>query len=245
MSTPITWSYGVTTVPERREELLPRTLRSLGHGGFDQPHLFVDGVADGTYYHQRFKLGVTCRYPGVYKNTPVIKGSAANWVLSLYELYYRNPNATYYAVFQDDFVCYKNFRQYLERCCYPDRGYLNCYSFPSNESLANGKVGWYPSNQCGKGAVALIFSNEAVTTLLSSDNLVHRPKDASRGHRAIDGGIVDSFKKLGWREFVHYPSLVQHTGYHSSMFNEVHKTSNTFRGEEFDALNLVKEAHRV
>lgn len=229
----MTWAYGITTVPSRLKDLFPRTLRSLQEAGFDQPRLFVDGVKDSKDYDQ-FGLEVTTHYPNLR--------TAGNWVLSLYELYIRNPEADRFAIFQDDFVTGKNLRLYLDCCNYPDKGYWNLYTFPCNQNLCpEGKTyqGWYPSDQLGKGAVALVFNREAVCTLLSQRMLVNRPQDAVRGHRAIDGGIVDSMNVIGWTEYIHNPSLVQHTGLMSSMGNKRHPTADSFQGEDFDLMTLV------
>lgn len=222
------WSYGVTTVPERRHDLLPRTLASLKLAGFEEPHLFVDSE----HGYAELGLPMTVRYPKVR--------TAGNWVLSAMELYIRNPHADRYAVFQDDFVTYRNLRVYLERTPYPQRGYCNLYSFPSNEELAKGRLGWYESNQFGRGAVALMFSREALLTCLGSQHLLERPQDSVRGHVKVDGGIVDAMRKAGWKEYVHNPSLVQHMGHVSTMGNGTHKQSRSFKGEEFNALEMLR-----
>lgn len=231
------WAYGVTTVPQRRGDLLPRTLASLKAGGFEEPRLFVDGAKDLESWEQEFKVPVTVRYPTIR--------TFGNWFLSLAELFIREPTAERFAVFQDDLICSRNIRQYMERCVYPQDGYNNLYNFPCNQNLApknalGGTIdGWYPSNQMGRGAVALVFSRQAVTTLLSQPHMIERPLDAHRGWRAVDGGIVTAFKKAGWREYVHSPSLVQHTGQISSMGNRPHKQATSFKGEQFDALELL------
>ena len=225
------WAYGITTVPERLETVFPQTLESLRLAGFDQPRLFVDGENDcGKYV--KFGLETTLRYPRVK--------TAANWVLSIVELYLREPSADRYAIFQDDFVTYRNLRQYLDTRGYPDeKGYCNLYTFPQNQQLATaGHKGWFESNQKGKGAVALVFSNEALIALLHQTHLIERPKSV-RGDRAIDGGIVSAMKKAGYREYVHSPSLVQHTGLVSSMGNPKHPLAPAFEGEGFDAMKLL------
>lgn len=243
------WSYGVTTVPSRRHSLLPATLASLKQAGFDSPRLFVDGTKDVCGWSEEFGLEVTPRFPAVR--------TAGNWTLSLWELYLRQPDAERYAVFQDDFVTYKNLRSYLEKW-YPGegndalKGYLNLYTFPSNQGICptqrkpghpgEGKprIGWYKSNQFGRGAVALVFSREAVAVLLSAKHFVRRVMDAHRGWRAVDGGVVTAMGQEGWLEYVHNPSLVQHTGIESSMGNNPHLLSTSFRGEGYDALELLK-----
>jgi len=261
----VTWAYGVTTVPLRRDNLLVRTLASLRAAGFDRPRLFVDGDNDPQSWQREFGLEVTCRMPALRVH--------GNWVLSLYELFVRDPTAERFALFQDDLVTCCNLRSYLERCTYPDGpvnpkqrpGYWNLYSSPANQDLAPAvgqtsrrMIGWYPSNQFGRGAVALVFSREGVLTLLSGRHLVERPMDSGRGWRAVDGGIVDTMRKAGWIEYVHHPSLVLHTGRTSTFDRRRNATGpdsqcrpyiwpedyerTTFRGEDFDALKLLSEA---
>lgn len=288
----ITWAYGVTTVPSRFENLLPRTLASLEQAGFPQPRLFVDGGQSMPAHLSGYEA--TFHDPKV--------NVFGNWALAAWELYLRNPSAQRYAIFQDDFVTYRNLRQYLESCPYPETGYLNLYTFPHNmdrgytrqewldlyqlerrrddleDAIQHGKVpmddrlvlqklqressklredlkarsvlptrteGWYLSDQFGKGAVALVFSNEALRVLLRQKHFVDRPTDAHRGWRAVDGGIVTAMQKAGWQEYVHNPSLVQHTGTVSAMGNKTHLQANTFRGETFDARELVCEKKKL
>jgi len=224
----LTWSYGVTTCEQRvKDGLLQRTLTSLAKASFHEPRLFVDGMV---YGNSTVPEGyqVTYRYPVIRTH--------ANWVLSAYELYLRDPLADRYAIFQDDMVTYLNLRQYLDQSPYPDKGYLNLYTFPHNVKPRNG---WYESDQMGKGGVALVFDNDALRTLLSQRKLVERPKCPHRGHRSVDGGIVDSMKEAGYKEYVHNPSLVQHTGMISSMDNGEHPLADTFKGENYNALDLL------
>jgi len=248
------WAYGVTTVPSRKDDLLPKTLASLKEAGFAKPRLFVDGAknAEAGWWEDKFNLEVTARYPRV-----LVHG---NWVLSLYELYLRDPKAERYAILQDDIVCVRNLRGYLERTEYPDGpvnkdcdpGYWNLYASPSQQ-VPGRKDGFHLSSQNGKGALALVFSRQAVITLLSSPHMAARPCDAQRGWRIVDGGIIDSFRKEGWKEYVHSPSLVRHTGKVSTFdkrpgavdageggfrWADVYDMT-TFPGEEYDALKLL------
>lgn len=225
-------AYGVTTVPSRLKDVFPRTLKSLALAGFDKPHLFIDGCKTPELY-QDYGTEITCRWPNVR--------TAGHWALSIAELYVRNPNAERYALFQDDFVTYNNLRGYLDSCEYSANGYWNLYTFPSNQELCpKDYSGWYPSNQLGRGAVALVFSREILLTLLTERPFINRPQCPHRGHKAIDGGIIDSLKKIGIQEYVHSPSLVQHTGLESSMGNKRHQLAVSFQGENFDALTLCK-----
>lgn len=224
------WSYGVTTVDRRCKDLLPRTLASLARAGFDRPHLFVDGPKDPAAYKD-FGLDCTFRQPKVR--------TAGHWALSIAELYVREPAAERYALFQDDLVTCRNLRAYLERRSYPPKGYCNLYTFPCNQQLCpKGVIGWHQSNQQGKGAVALVFSREALVTLLLQPHFVRRPQTV-RSWFSIDGGVVWALGKAGWREYVHNPSLVQHTGTLSTMRGKHHPLAPSFPGEEFDALELL------
>ena len=233
-----TWAYGVTTVPDRLASgLLERTLKSLSKSGFPKPRLFIDGLPTSVT-ESVSGLEVTCRNPSIR--------TYGNFHLGLSELFIRNAHADLYAMFQDDFVTYKNLRKYLEGCRYPKKGYLNLYTFPQNQKNTEG---WYLSNQLGKGAVALVFNNEAVQALLNSNYWIGRPAsnpgNKDRLWKFIDGGIVEALKKAGFKEYVHNPSLVQHTGDRSSVGNARQEKAPSFRGEEFDALKLLKSNPRV
>lgn len=223
----VMWAYGVTTCKQRRTTLLPATLESLAKAGFPAPRLFVDGDP-GPW--SEFNLDATYRNPAIR--------SYGSWVLGLAELYIRNPNATRYAMFQDDFVAYRNLRQYLESCTLRERTYWNLYTFPENQKLAK-EQGFFPSNQRGKGAVGLVFDRKGVLDLLANQHTVGRPMDSKRGHESIDGGVVTALKKVGYVELCHSPSLVQHTGHVSSMGHRRYAEANSWMGEDFDALHLV------
>lgn len=222
------WSYGVTTVPSRVDDgLLRRTLKSLAAGGFTAPRIFVDGeLPNKPFWLKKYR---------VVERLETVR-TFGNWILTAWELYLREPQAELFAIFQDDLVTVKNLRKYLESVHYPPNGYLNLYTFPQNEKDIDG---FYLSNQKGKGAVALVFSNEAIRTILKSEHMINRPLNPKRGWKAVDGGIVTGFKKAGWKEYVHKPSLVQHTGKVSSMGNNEHQQARTFPGEGFDATRLI------
>lgn len=226
------WSYGVTTVESRRETLLPSTLASLAAAGFDDPRLFVDGCSD-VFPWQAFGLPLTVRHDRVR--------TFGNWILTLWELYLREPNADRYAIFQDDFVTVRNLRQYLESAPFPDQGYLNLYTFPENQWRCEKSFrGFFLANQLGKGAVALVFDRRGVETLLGSHSMVMKPQDPHKGHKSVDGAIVHAMQKVGWQEYCHSPSLTQHTGIESSMGNRQHAQARSFPGENFDAMSLLK-----
>lgn len=253
------WAYGITTTPARRHTLLETTVSSLKSGGFDKPTIFVDACSNWEaveYERQYAQYGLEIRPRGRRINV------YGNMMLALAELYIRQPHAARYALFQDDVVTYQNLRQYLERMPYPHKGYLNLYNFPFNEKLCprdrtTGRhlIGWHNVSRRGLGAVALVFSKDALTTLLFNINTINKPGAPQDSWRKVDGMIITSMTQAGWCEYVHYPSLVQHIGIKSTMDKRKGATSpmenppqhvwssisasSSFRGVQFDALELI------
>lgn len=228
------WSYSVTTVPSR-VNTLTTTLESLEAAGFDDPVIAVDGPDDGAY---SWLQGYTYRYRG--ENIRPF----AHWYLTLQEMYLRDPWCQYYAIFQDDFICVRNLRAYLTKCTYPEKGYWNLFTFMENDDMVQQvqTKGWIPAAraaqgyQLGRGAVALVFSHEAVQVLLDSPHMKTRVYDSQKGFKSIDGAVVTAMHHAGWTEYVHNPSLVQHIGEVSSMGNRKHPLSKCF-DPDFDPMS--------
>lgn len=252
------WSYGVTTVKDRLDTLLPRTLKSLKAGGFTHPLLFIDACRPEdvpTWIKSEYRDRYATRFPRM-----MVVG---NWMLGMWELYLREPHADYYAMFQDDLVCYRNLKAYLEHSKPPTNGYLNLFTNPTNESeksksLPSNKSGWYPAYQWGKGALALVFSNEMLRHLLKQDNVINKCRGDRKPLKNLDGMVIEAInpthkKSSPLLEWVHSPSLVQHTGHLTSAGNyrrdkkgEVlpgcnYEDAPEWMGEDFDALSLLSE----
>lgn len=130
----------------------------------------------------------------------------------------------------------RNVRQYIEREDMPPRCYYNLVTYPQNQDLSDGRTGWYPSNQRGLGAQALVFRKQGVMELLSHRNLVGKVQDARNGHSCLDGKISTTLKKEGYAEYVHNPSLVDHIGQTSSMRSKPQPAILSFPGCDFDVL---------
>lgn len=234
-----TWVYGVTTVPERREKELARTLASLKNGGFPQPLLFVDGEDETGWWKTKYGLRTIGRFPRI--------GAWGNWFLAINEMYIRNPAAGRYVLFQDDIVVMKNLRQYLERISFPGRSYWNLITYPKNYELAKKDVlGFYPasSKTRGLGAQGLVFDRQGVLTLLTSAMTHSRPQDEKRGKINVDGGIVDAMNKAGYKELVHNPSLIKHINGSSIIGHGPQPEATSFLGENADAMNLEEMVKR-
>lgn len=233
------WSYGITTVPNRRDDLLPRTLASLKAAGFDHPRLFVDGCTNTESWASEFGLPVSGR--------PTRLSIFGNFILALWELYVLDPAADRYALFQDDILISRGARGYLDRCHFPQRGYWNLHTVPQNERLApKGTHGWFVSNCRGRGALGLVFDLAGVQYLLSNSQIVGRPRDGIKGKRNVDGAVAHAMNRAGadrsgFLEYCHVPSIVQHNGnQRSAMGNKPQPMSETFRGEQFDLTTLLE-----
>lgn len=231
---PLVWAYGITATKERWLDLFPRTRASLHDGGFDQPRVFLDG--SGTPLVGVHVSDLTTRWPKV--------GAWGNFWLSLSELWVRNPLASRFALFQDDLVCGKNLRQYLERCPMPLQSYLNLFTAPENHAAAPAQ-GWFPAKHRGKGALALVFDRWGLHHLLTSPYAFQRPTATDpapngqpRGTQNIDGAVAEALHLCGITETVHCPSLVQHTGDVSTLGHRQHPPAPHFLGTEFDCLRL-------
>lgn len=230
------WSYGVTTcvIDGEPRKYLGRSLQSLARAGFDQPRIFCDGWCD-TLRHQIGEYNITVRNPPAK--------TYANWMLTALELYLANPNAARYAIFQDDVIYVRGLRAYLENMNYPDCAYLNLYACPRNEHPA--KRGWFPTQQTGQGALALVFDHAAMLTILSSRLMLERPiKRGTRRHKGVDGAIVTAMNMANHREYVHNPSLCQHIGDETSMENSSKDKSKTFPGEDFNISTMTSEVSK-
>jgi len=227
------WAYGLLTVPERRYDLFPITLKSLIEAGFHNPTLFVDGDSSCSEY-ELFSL------PVVTHNPPI--RIVANWMTAAWQLLVCNPQATHFALFQDDVLLCKGVRQYIEQGEYPKKAYLNLCNYKENEELADGKKGWYPSNQKGRGAQALVFSRHSFAGLLGTNRIAERALCVKNGWRNIDGGVSLSANALGYTELVHMPSLAEHIGTKSTIGNSFNRYPGpeTFPGT---AYNVFTGAH--
>jgi hypothetical protein len=230
----LTWACGITTVWERINTTLLRTMESIKVAGFTIDWIFADNAPSATLYHDKYDpVGVTLRYPKI--------SVVGNWILGMIELYIRKPTCDRYVMFQDDIVAIKNLRPYLDTGDYPYNCYLNLYTITENCLSSGDKQGWFASSQLGRGALALVFSRESLQTLFHQEHLFLKPS-VDNGHRSIDGAIITAMSQAGWKEYVHNPSLVQHTGTgQTTLGNGNWLEAASFPGENFDALTLLSK----
>lgn len=232
------WICGMITVPSRNE-LYDRTRESLTDAGFEIPHghTFMDGGGP-----VEFDGGYTVRSPEI--------GSFGNWILGLTELFIRNPGADRYAMFEDDVLFCRNVRQYLEQCFFPRDGYLNLYTTEDNLPKLVGAAsinerGWGLSKQGGRGALALVFNDQGMKTLIGSPRIVGHVGDRKRRHYLTDWFVMETMRRASFKEYTHFPSLVQHVGTETTITNRVapmqeqHLTAPSFPGEDFNAMEFL------
>ncbi len=295
----VKWWVGLTTVPDRMNDLLPATLRSLAAAGWSEPRLFVDGVGicEDVLGSLTFEgREIVVRHPPVR--------AFGNFLLAAWELWIRacavhecslcghgevveevcsscrQPEEMRFLLTQDDVAWCKNVRQYLERMTWPGPDsllrntgttytiqpvgtYLNLYTYSTNEPVVAGKPAgtWHEAGlvhgttdrqrlQTGRGAVALVFDARGMKALLSAPTIVRKPLHPTRGHQAVDGGVVTAMNLAGFREMVHNPSLVRHTGTVSMTRTRdrgqpckfPYEPDLTFPGEDHDALLFLRSS---
>lgn len=247
MNKPVKWAVGVTTCLERLDTTLQSTLRSLERAGFYEPRVSYDGVHEDQLHKIGSVHDVTLRFPKV--------GAYGNWILSLMELFVRDPRAHRYAMFQDDVQAPRNLRQYLDTIRLGEKEYWNLFTAPNNHLTLTERgdvVGFHRSNQLGRGALGLVFGRETVIELLSNRHMASKPAAARMPTTNIDGAVVQALVISGSHvELVHRPSLLQHTGHKSTL--TMHKggmevphdlaDAPEFAGESFDCLEWAKKGH--
>ena len=214
----VEFAYGMTTIP-RQPDYLEKSVASLVQAGFSD-----FGKAGYQQTH-------------IFRDSPDPMGIVGHWVASLWELWVRYPRATRYILFQDDIEASKGLYDYLSKSEYPKEGYCNLCTYPENTTPELSKPGWHRSNKRGKGAQALMFDPKAVKALLTSGRLVSKPHDARNADRSLDGMIVEAMENVGYKEYIHSPSLVDHVGKESTIGHEPTLHMPTF-DETFDLLSL-------
>ncbi|QDV45149.1 hypothetical protein Enr13x_50230 [Stieleria neptunia] len=206
-----TWSVGVTTAP-RRLPTLERSVRSVLDSGWHDPVLFVDGDVDVPA-----SLGTlaTCR------RTPAV-GAFPNYVLSLGELFMRDPHADAYLMIQDDALLLGTpaMREYLQTVLWPGDGAWIASLYCSKQ-YTQASTGWHTfPDRWVWGAVAFVFSPAALRLFLASPLVYqHRALPGAKGLSRIDVAIGHVAVANEIPILFPSPSLVQHIGTVSTIWN--------------------------
>ncbi|MCA9023063.1 MAG: hypothetical protein KDA74_23100, partial [Planctomycetaceae bacterium] len=95
-------------------------------------------------------------------------------------------------------------------------------------------------NTCG--ALSLIFPNAVARALLCDPFFLdHRRNGPLDGSCCIDSVVGRWCRRSNIRYYVHQPSLVQHTGFHSSLWGEIAPSPRRRAGTFIDESESVLE----
>ena len=223
------WAVGVTVAP-RQNPTFEQCYESFLRAGF-KPHIFKE--PDVHIDPRFFKYGVTARSQRL--------GAWKNWLTSLFELRKRKPNADVYAIFQDDVILCKNIKRYLECELWPSPFTAFVSVFTPNHY--KGRSTWNPIDQ-GLNlwmAQTFFFSPYAVDSILRHPSVVNWG-----GDKNIDSKIGEWAQQIGMYPYYHTPSLGQHIGHDSTIWNGANevpalgdRSASDFVGINFDAMQLL------
>ncbi len=230
------WAVGITTAP-REKSTFDRTVESLSVAGWpeDQLHVFAE---PGT-----FSQTMELQSPVTIRGRRV--GAFPNWYLSLEELVLTQPNADAYLLCQDDIVACRNLRQYLERVLWPHPvvAFVSLYC-GTLQSRTTNKEGFFRIDKSDLlyGALSIVFPAASARAILL-DPYVQRHRDGNAGTYGIDSVLASWASETGLPAFVHFPSLIGHTGVTSAIFkgagNDPSRCSDSFVGEDHDAVRSM------
>lgn len=224
---PFVWATGITT-SYREKATLSRSLKSIERAGWSDVHVFADGECRVPY-----RCPITRRVPNV--------GAFSNWWLSLQELVHRRPEATHYALFQDDVILCRGARERVETL--NADGVLSLYQ---SSHHASEYCQEFAGGAKFVGALALVIPREVAYRMVVSDlGLTHRLRK-QRSNDYIDGGIGHWCRENKVPLTIHGPSLAQHIG-ETSTLGHREEPSSTFVGEHFDAskMPILKPDKRI
>lgn len=205
-----TWAVGVTTAPRRRPTL-DKCLASLNASGWNRPRLFIDGevTIPDEYRH----------LPSTHRNPSV--GAWPNYYRTLSELLETEPAADAYMIVQDDvlFPAYSNTRAYVDGVLWPGTapGLVSLYCCADYTAP---EPGWSPWGDTWQyGALAFVFTRELATSFLADDQVRnHENRSAGKRKAGIDTVIGDWARRYGVPVVRPTPSLVQHIGHVSAIW---------------------------
>lgn len=230
----ISLALGMITTERKVSTILP-TIKSIRAAGFKEPlHIFTQTsqvapdvlTQAATNIHVHYDQTVCGCYPNWKK--------AAQWLVN-------NTNSTWIMIMQDDIDwCAHGARIMYESLSLIDSGksgikkyrlgLLSPYTSPAMVPEPLLGCGWTEARFYGKmkglwGALALCFPREALENLLMNHRFVTHDSN-----RALDYIVGDSLRHhseppLGVK--VHVPSLVEHTGDHSTVF-AAEKVNNVY-----------------
>ncbi|WP_165070055.1 glycosyltransferase family protein [Paludisphaera rhizosphaerae] len=232
------WAVGVTTAPRRRPTL-DGCLDGIVRAGWDAPRLFLDG---------------TVRIPARHAHLPTswreeAVGAWPAWFLSLTELIVQRPEADAYLMIQDDVALHDHepLRDYLERVLWPgDRPGLVSLFHIGPEATWGWRLNVDPNRL---SAQALLFPPDLARALVADPTVVRAVLDSSADHHTPIPDVLNIWLARRSIDCWHTtPSLVQHVGDVSAIWDEAALTSDRrapwFTGGVDEAFALEEDLAR-
>jgi hypothetical protein len=204
------FAVAVTTAP-RPIPTLDRTLASLERAGFDEVRVVDDVLHDGAW---------------------------SNWLFALRTLLAERPAADALLVCQDDIVCCRRLRTYLERTLWPGHPAALCSPYcpapyrRSRQGWHQERRGWYLV-----GALCWAMPRPAAEAILRD---LGRVEARSR----IDARVGQWARRAGRSVWYHTPSLVQHIGNGNSALGDTLE-NNLRRAADFVGENVSMDEIRL
>ncbi|MBT8339258.1 MAG: hypothetical protein HKP58_03855 [Desulfatitalea sp.] len=213
------WQWAVGMLSCERPEgksMVGTAIDSMANAGFDVVHVFYD---------TGYRLGALANYLRTLK-----------FLLRFY------PAANAYIVAEDDIVCCKDLRSYLEKSLWPeDAAYCSCFTPVEYRAENNG---WNVICQGVDTYMAQFYvfpRSSAVRFLLDLEAL---PLDFDQYKNSADCVLGFWAEQSGLRVYYHTPSLVEHIGVEagsSAVGNDHHyfpRVSADFIGTSSSCLSL-------
>lgn len=206
------WAVGITTAPRRQPTLTP-SLKSLVASGWDEAVLFVDGPVE-----------IDCQFSDLrqfHREQP--SGAWPAWCYAAQTLLEIEPSSDAIMIVQDDaiFPGIDPVKSYVESCLWPlepksHRPSIVSLYTSNDDSIDENR--WRPLPTRWKyGAIALAFPREQLIDLLASEK-IGLMDGLVQGHAGIDSRIGHWAERRGVDVWHPSPSLVQHVGQVSSVW---------------------------
>lgn len=152
-----------------------------------------------------------------------------NWIFSLRDLYKSGPESEFYCIFQDDIVFCKNIESYLGTIELP-----KIFSIFKPRVYSKNEGVWSKQDRGGSLWMAqTLFIHRSIIPSLLTDRTIWKLS----GNKQIDNRVGMWAKKIGQQVYYHCPSLCQHIGEKSTIWNDAnldnYRSADDFVGEEF------------
>jgi hypothetical protein len=199
------WTVGLLTAPRSVPTILS-TLQSLQVAGFSPVHIFAE---PGSWIPDKFR-----DYPRTVHSQR--RGNFANFYSSLVALYQNRPDAQSYAIFQDDVRPAGGLKAWCDDQFWPLKAGLVSLFTPRVH--AGAELGWRllsPGFYRVFGGQALVFRRDVLQQFLADPQII---REFQHGKNNDDAVVSAWATRQGVRIAYHTPSLIQHVGIVSSIY---------------------------